>query len=201
MTQVPAGPLPIGSAVEGHGSSHHPKGQDPIDGYTTSEDFDAVEARVDTAESDIDTLQGQVAFTDHKTADQAAVNNSTTLVNSTELAVPVTASTSYAVTWTILYDSAAAADIKFGWTVPSGTKLYWQAILPQAGATNWQSGDETSTPTAEGFGGIAVITIVGTIIASSTPGAVQLQHAQLTANASNTVVKAGSSVVAQKLST
>lgn len=127
-----------------------------------------------------------------KTAAQT-VNNSTTLVSDSQLAVTVAANTSYVFTARLLYTSSTTPDIKFGFAYPLlATATYTLYGIASGGAT--LAGfhqTETSVGALEGGTAIAA-TMTGTWTIGANAGTVQLQWAQNTANASNTQVLTGS---------
>jgi hypothetical protein len=127
-----------------------------------------------------------------KTSTQT-VNNSTTFVNDTALTLPVLANTVYKAHLYLCYNSAAIPDLKFQWSVPSGTTLTnwyfaagntanWQTLVLPSGAVSAINGTASDAP----------CNAWGIVVVGSTAGSMTLQWAQNTANASNTDVKAGS---------
>lgn len=131
-----------------------------------------------------------------RTSDSSAVNNSTTLVNDSTLKVSIGASRSYWFYGVVLYNTSAVADLKLAFTVPAGASLIWAGIgyhlSTAAGvAFNYASGSGTTMS----FGGVGANTccfILGTGTISATQGDLQLQFAQDTAEATNTVLLSGS---------
>lgn len=142
------------------------------------------------------------------TSDQT-VNNSTTLQNVTGISFSVDADTRYAVEVTVIYTSNPTADLKLGWSYPTGTTGYWASFgittadTNRIGPIDGGALSEASTLTVTGdsdFAGVAVMARPAfTFLTSSTSGTVQLRFAQATANASNTVIKAGSYATLLKL--
>lgn len=139
-----------------------------------------------------------------KAADNTPVNNSTTLVNDAELFVPVAANTVYDVVAKVFYTTGATPDIKLGFTFPSGT-MSWAGVGAvdslSAATTNATVADNAWTSAASGqtlsFGGgvgSALAVLAGTLRVGPVAGNLQLQFAQATANASNTLTKADSSL-------
>lgn len=128
-----------------------------------------------------------------KVADET-VNNSSVLQNDDELFVPMSANAVYDFFVIIHHNSGGTPDIKFGWTVPSGTTMVWGGyIVNTAGAfTVVANLSQSSTASIGGTGSDSFQMFQGTIVTSSTAGTLQLQWAQDTANASNTIVRAGS---------
>ncbi len=137
------------------------------------------------------------------TADQTFTPSSTTLQNITELALPVAASTNYEFDAVIFYDTGTTPDIKFAATFPSGATFTWGPASLKFDGTDFQSqftakhrqtaGTNTELAAAGlGSGTVVNIQLRGTLKVSTTAGTLQIQGAQNTSNASNTIVKADS---------
>lgn len=122
-----------------------------------------------------------------KSSDQI-VNNSTTLVNATELSAVVLANKRYSVVGWMLYNAPTAA-IKFGWTGPTGAILTWK-VAPTAGTVVSISGTDSSGAAAANRG----VMIVGTLVVGSTGGTLQLQFAQNALAAEDTKLMAHSTL-------
>lgn len=129
------------------------------------------------------------------------VNNSATLVNDGELTLPVDANTTYVINAAFLHSSNSTADIKIGLTYPTGSTCSWGAVRQDVtvstptGAVDLGSGSGVAsgnTYTGAGTGATQINLLMGSIIVGSTSGAIQIQFAQNTANASNTIMLAGS---------
>lgn len=135
-----------------------------------------------------------------KAADET-INNSATLQNDDELFVTVAANATYEINTYVGYRSNTTADFKVGFTFPTGATLYfttWNAQLNSSGTlvTSTQL-EAAASGSAFGVGGIAVGTTAtfaggGLLTTGANAGTFQVQWAQLTADASNTVVRAGS---------
>jgi hypothetical protein len=129
-----------------------------------------------------------------------SVLNSATLVNSTYLFLSVAAKAVYVLRSLVIYDANATADIKFQFTLPSGTFIRTAAWLSGTGAaaTDATIFHQCADSGAWTAGGIAAGTYmsaktVGAIFIGGTGGNCQLQFAQNTANNVNaTVLKSGS---------
>lgn len=135
-----------------------------------------------------------------KTSTQS-VNNSTTLVNDTQLVTPSLLPNSvWLVEGVIFYDASTAGDFKLAWTAPSGATLTWSGMGGGTGASSApvNMGDQQRTlASAASYGGVGVGTIVdvivrGVLTISSTAGPLQMQFAQNTADATNCTVDVGS---------
>jgi Pectate lyase superfamily protein/Right handed beta helix region len=134
-----------------------------------------------------------------KSADQS-VTASTTLVAVNDLVASVQPNTRYDVTLNLIYDAAAAADLKIGWTGPAGATMDWTPAAPGTGATaapfplDIGLRSITSTPAlgAVGVGTKILATARGRLVVGATGGTLQLTFAQNTSDASNATVSAGS---------
>jgi hypothetical protein len=129
--------------------------------------------------------------TARKTVDET-VNNSATLQNDDELFVAVEASLTYDFEAEIFYNSGTTPDFKFGWTFPAGLTMTYSVYAAGGAVFLGYSEIQTSVPVIDGQGAAVAALLKGTVIVFSTAGTLQLQWAQNTANASNTVVAAGS---------
>lgn len=132
----------------------------------------------------------------YKAVDET-VNNNATLQDDDALFVPVLASATYEMRCHVFYNSGATPDIKFGWTGPSGADLRWMSI--DAFNTTWLKKPIGGTVSIGTTGVDEGALFVGTLITSTTAGILQLQWAQNGANASDTKVLAGSSLVLRRI--
>lgn len=131
------------------------------------------------------------------TADSAAVNNSTTLVD-TGLEFTVEAGKFYEVEATLIGLSGTTADWKFGWVLPSGTFVRFQEVGTADGTARIQS-----SPSALVVAGTAddqIIRIVATVEVGSTAGTVELQFAQNALQVADTQLYEGSNLKIRELS-
>jgi hypothetical protein len=121
------------------------------------------------------------------------VNNSAVLQNDDELFLTVAASTTYRFLARLIYTSGVTPDIKFGFTYPVGAIGSYTLLGIAAGGAALSAfhQTETSVSAMEGATGTAC-TMTGTWTIGVTPGIIQLQWAQNTANASNTQLLTGS---------
>lgn len=140
------------------------------------------------------------------TADSAAVNNSTTLVDVTGLAVPVAANAVYLIEGFLAYSSNAAADAKFGWTVPTGATGKWNPLAINATTAGTASSVNVASrlwtevlPAGATDGGLLTCHVKGLLAVGGTAGVLQAQFAQNTATAVNTTVLAYSWVSALRV--
>lgn len=142
-------------------------------------------------------LYPRALFAHLRTAsNQTLTPSSTVLQNVTTLVAAMPTAGNFAFRSTVWYSSAAAADIKFAYTIPAGSTLLWNGIgVVTASGT---SGDATfSTANASdasipyGGAGVGVILccqIEGVYVAGGTAGNLQFRAAQNTADATNTVI-------------
>lgn len=122
------------------------------------------------------------------------VNNSATLQDDNDLVWAVAASVVYRLNVYLAYNSNSTADLRVGWSVPSGTTMVWHAMgldsaLGFSASGNWNQGSVL------GFGGDSTdrfVHLAGLVTTSTTTGNLVLRWAQLTANASNTNLLTGS---------
>ena len=120
-----------------------------------------------------------------KQTSDLVVNNSTTFVN-TEIAIPVKAGRSYFIQLIGFTNSGATPDSKLIWTIPTNDFNGWDN-LGGGGALNAMTTQQTETGA-----GADEADLYYAFITPTADGILQLQFAQQTANASNTVFKAGS---------
>lgn len=126
-----------------------------------------------------------------KTADET-VNNSTTLQNDDQLALAVEANVTYWLSMRLLMSSGATPDFKMLFTFPSGLTMKLHNVEPTP--TISVPYDQTTVAAVSGTGADATIQVEGLVVVSSTAGTLQLQWAQNTLNASNTIVRADSTM-------
>lgn len=130
-----------------------------------------------------------------KTANNTAVNNSTVLVNDSDLFWAVAASTTYEFVLTVIYSSNATANFKWALTFPSATVSFGNVAPAIGGGALITAQSGYTSGTAIGIGGAAFdqsLHIRGTIAVSSTAGTLQFQFAQNTANVSDSFTRLGS---------
>jgi len=146
-------------------------------------------------------------ITTPKTADET-VNNSNTLQNDDDLLFAIGTVGTWAFRIVLFYHGNAAQDIKFAITVPAAATLCWSM-----GAGLWQindiwvssnviitSGSGVATHTiAAGEGSARACVLNGWVKSGGTAGNVQLQWAQLTAAANDTIVMEESYLIAHQL--
>lgn len=146
-----------------------------------------------------------------KTLDET-VTNSGTLQNDNELVLSVTANAVYDVTATIFYEAPTAQDIRVSFTWPAGATFPWGLTGLDVGTagtagnvrpvafSNPSSGVDSFHVGGAGAGNILLVYIKGTLTVSSTSGLLQFQWSQSSAApATNTIVKAGSTMTAYRI--
>lgn len=130
-----------------------------------------------------------------------SVTSSTTLVNDAALVLALPANSTWKFTLDLLYQANTTANLKFGWTVPSGCTL--AAGVNFADTTLVARLGQMNQSTVQPVGGNGATTplsalVSGTIVVSSTAGNLQLQWAQNTSNATAASVLAGSDLTATR---
>lgn len=145
-----------------------------------------------------------------KATETQVVNNSTTLVNDSHLSWTVAANDVWHVQAWLLVDSATAADIKFGWTVPASATIQWGFVGADASANlpmwNGVIGAATALATTgtvmqagSGVGTVIGTGLVGLVTVAGTGGTVQLQWAQQTATVADTKLRLNSCLIGCRL--
>jgi hypothetical protein len=137
-----------------------------------------------------------------RTADAAAINNSTTLVSDAVLTAPVDSGATYSWEAGVFFDADAAADIKFAFTTPTFSTMRWAGTGLSAAATGSTASVKIASTTVSGtsidFGAFGAGTANTTFfsadgyIVTTAAGNIVLQYAQQTLSATNLVVRAGS---------
>jgi hypothetical protein len=133
-----------------------------------------------------------------KTADQS-VTSSVTLVNDLHLTFNVAASETWVAKFVLFVDAGATGDLKVGLSVPSGaTYRLAAAATPNTAGTVANQASSTTTVSVGGLGAgtVYAYTLYATIVNSTTAGAVTLQFAQDTSDATATTLKTNSFMVA-----
>ncbi len=121
------------------------------------------------------------------------VNNSITLVDVTDLSVPISQYERLFFTALIKYSTGTTPDIKFTFIGPSGSSVEWGgtggAIWTSGGV--WTADGPTGGGSSKGFfgsGGSRWVSLSGFIITAATAGQLTLQFAQNVADESNTII-------------
>lgn len=144
-------------------------------------------------------------------ASDESVTSSATLQNDDSLLLSVEANATYELAAHIAYVGNTTGDIKFAFTWPSGSTLYWSgkggvesdAGYGASGSTRQSVSFGDASGTAVAYTGsttVLSVHIMGCLVTSSIAGTLQLQWAQNTSNGTATTVKAGSFLRAQRRS-
>lgn len=133
-----------------------------------------------------------------KATDQT-VNNSSTLVDDDDMVIALAANSVYRFEAVFVYNSNTTADIKIGYTIPSGASTtavtdYFDTALTRNMIPH-VAAPTTGTPMG-GNASNAPAWTKGTVT-TTTAGNLTIRWAQNTTNASNTVMKAGSFLAVQ----
>lgn len=136
-----------------------------------------------------------------KTSDQT-VNNSATFQNDNAIFVSVAANAVYDCHFHFIFNSGATPSLKTQFTAPSGaTMTNWTFFLPNGSGV----AVESIANTAAGVNGITCNgtdlpgDYFGLLITGANAGTFQLQWAQTTANASNTILRATSYLILRQV--
>lgn len=140
-------------------------------------------------------------------ASDETVNNSTSVQDDNELFIPLDANSTYVFEGLIIYNSSTVADFQIDFTVPSGATgrrniIHGTSAISSCSTTSINYNGGSITAVASGIGGTGAdcdFPIVGTVTTSGTSGNFQVQWAQNTLEASDTIVKAGSYLRWRKL--
>lgn len=132
----------------------------------------------------------------YKSVDQSvsSATTGTTLVTCTDLVASMAASSKYILDLYVPYFALAAADLKFGFTLPSGAALSMHFDYFDAASTRSFGYLDAAPTTGFAFGGLGFNIAVhfwGSIETAGTPGDITCLMAQNAANATATVVRKG----------
>lgn len=122
------------------------------------------------------------------------VISTTTVVNAVGLVQAVEADSLYWWRLLLLYSTGTTPDLKVAWTVPTGSTGRWGLAGASAGVAAYGA---ANTLFLDGASALAVLE--GYLDTSSTAGNLQLQFAQNTSTASNSIVQTGSSLSLARL--
>ena len=130
-------------------------------------------------------------------ATDETLSNDTTLQDDDELFFPVGVGQTWAFIFYIVYQATTVADLEIAVTVPAGADVVMTAINDIFNSVRTSGGEFVGTVSGDNTN--EQIQINGTIIVGATPGNVQFQWAQETAEVSDTIVRAGSFIIAHRL--
>jgi hypothetical protein len=132
------------------------------------------------------------------------ITSSVALQSDDALTLAVEANATYEFTMILRYDATAASDFRTQLSLPTGATAFYVADgVPTAGsAFSLFDAVESTVFVFEGAGAGTVRDVVfrGHIVVSTTAGSATLQWAQGTSGGTATIVKAGSTFVARRLS-
>lgn len=146
-----------------------------------------------------------------KPSDESIVNNAVSQDDDHLFFTPLL-NTDYWITMFIIYDALAAADVRLGWGLPSGSTFDYLSDAIGSGATTTSVFDVSRTyqfapaggvPTAGGIGsGSNIMALVkGVFRNGGSAGNFTFRWAQGTANATASRVRARSCLIARRLTT
>lgn len=152
---------------------------------------------VNSLETTVGSTRRSVA---RKTADET-INNSATYQDDDALALQVDANIVYRANIHLLYSSGATPDFKYRFTAPAGTSLAgWSFIgFNETLVLSYGVAASGGVSGLGGSGADLVVDAWGLIVVGSTAGTLQVQWAQNLANASNTIVRATSYLVLERI--
>lgn len=140
--------------------------------------------------------------TDGSVAVGGGVNNTTTLAGDDQMVIAPTVSAVYEVRVHLIYNSGATPGFKTQISLPSGwTANGWSFLVKGSGTAvaTGLAGSSAAVSGIVGQGADATYDSWGLLISSATSGSVRVQFAQNTANASDTLLKAGSYISARRV--
>lgn len=141
-----------------------------------------------------------------KTGATQSVTSSTTLVNATQLVLPLIANATYALSGFIVYDGAfAAGDIKVDWSLPASATMLWSANGMSTSAAGGLTANTVAAGTTISLGTYGAgppytaLSLEGTITTLGTAGNAQFRFAQNSSNVFATSVYAKSRISARRI--
>ncbi|GAA1026811.1 hypothetical protein GCM10009557_05820 [Virgisporangium ochraceum] len=151
-------------------------------------------------------LAGAVVSGAYKASDtsRSSATTGATYTDDPHLTVPVAANGVYPVEFYGLYQAGATGQMKIQFTFPSGT---WEAasFAYDPGTDEWQAlASGVSSPGGAvtglvGTGSNVPVRLAGTLHVGATGGALTVQWAQTTSNATATILRKGSRIVLTRL--
>jgi hypothetical protein len=167
-------------------------------------------AQLEAIMDQIETLSDYGRYAVKATATSRA--STITLADDPDLVIALPASTVWSVRCTGIYVGNDTGDFRYAFTFPTGAKLSGQnlgahtaalAAASTSGSGEWWGRSDFSTPLTDYTLGASTTDVafsfVGLIIMSTTAGNLTLQWAQSVSNATNTTLKIGSHLVAQRV--
>ncbi len=132
-----------------------------------------------------------------KTANET-VNNSNALQDDDQLSFAIGANETWTFRFVVQGSSAATPDFRFAVTAPTGSTCHVAFSESENAAADGQKACGVSSTVMNGSGVTELYEITGTVTNGVNAGNVTLRWAQFTANASNSIIYAGSFVEAQR---
>lgn len=133
------------------------------------------------------------------------VNNSTSYVDVTQLALPVLANEGWEIDAFVIIDSSAAADAKLTFTGPAGMTMSHSIVLYKNTAASWlvaegDPGGGGHLVGGEGAGTPRLVYLAHCLILiGATAGTIQLRFAQNAAEVSDTKVRENSVMICRRI--
>lgn len=132
-----------------------------------------------------------------RTADSAAINNSTVLVSDGSMTTNLVAAATFHYEGELIYDSSTTADIKVATVWPAGAAGRFNGFgHDPTTITSFKSASATASASAISFGGAGVGTVTvarfSGFLTTVGAGTFAVQYAQNTADPTNTIVRASS---------
>ncbi|MFD8596963.1 hypothetical protein ACFV1L_18375 [Kitasatospora sp. NPDC059646] len=132
---------------------------------------------------------------------------STTMIDATNMSWSVVAGGEYIVTGLIGGSGTTAADLKIGWSAPTGSVFDWTPTMQPAGATATVGSVITDRSTLAqsqllgtiGTGTTMTAVINGSLLVGGTGGTFKMQVGQGAADATPSVLKAGSFIMVERV--
>jgi hypothetical protein len=143
-----------------------------------------------------------------KLTDGTPFPSTTAMANDEDLILALVANYSYTFNAMVVYGAGTTADIKLGWTFPTGATLTYAALGTDVTAGGNAPVETVSvaeaSDTSKPYGGAGIssfrfVEYTGRITVSSTAGNLTLRRAQNTSTAENTLIKAGSFLTLQRV--
>jgi hypothetical protein len=141
-----------------------------------------------------------------KSADET-VNNSSVLQNDDDFLFSIGASEVWFITLALKYTTSVSAGFKFAWTIPSGATIYSWAVPSGIFDNDSGGGSGPETIIAHSSSSVSMLdtqriqtaTIIHAVVLNDvTPGTVQFQWAQSSAEVSNTTLEIESGMMAMR---
>jgi hypothetical protein len=132
----------------------------------------------------------------YKTSDQSKTTDIVLAIDG-DLQVALEINSVYAFEMKIRTSSDAAADLKYGWSFPTGTTMSWSNVGTAGAAESIQTTETTLA--GLGVSTFQIVTVFGTIRTSSTAGTFGYTWSQDISDAGATIIKSGSNLIVTKL--